>query len=127
MKQLKLDEKLLSGPNVAKTWDLDPATVRRWRREGAPYHILGNGLIRYRRSELEKWRGSRPVHHIVALGGKNQKRFAGVKSTTRRRQGTSYEQSKIEDGLDVRHIAIIPSKSPDAGSRRLGVTPAQEA
>ena len=79
MQHPKLGEKLLSGPNVAKTWDLDPATVRRWRREGAPYHTLGNGLIRYRLSELEKWRASRPVHHIVALGGNNQERFAGVK------------------------------------------------
>jgi hypothetical protein len=82
MKPLKLEEKFLSGPSVAKTWDLDPATVRRWRREGAPYHILGNGLIRYRLSELEEWRVSRPVHHTVALEGKNRRRLAGVKSTT---------------------------------------------
>lgn len=61
MKQLNVGEKLLSGPNVAKTWDLDPATIRRWRKEGAPSHILGNGLIRYKLSELEKWRASRPV------------------------------------------------------------------
>ena len=61
MKPLKLDEKFLSGPSVAKTWDLDPATIRRWRREGAPSHILGNGLIRYKLSELEKWRASRRV------------------------------------------------------------------
>jgi len=59
MKPLRLDEKLLSGPSIAKTWDLDPATIRRWRREGAPSHVLGNGLIRYRLRELEKWRASR--------------------------------------------------------------------
>ena len=81
IKTLNVEEKLLSGPSVAKTWDLDPATIRRWRREGAPYHILGTGLIRYRLSELERWRASRPVQHTVALGAKNQKRFAGVKST----------------------------------------------
>ena len=62
MKALKLDEKLLSGPSVAKTWDVDPATIRRWRREGAPSHVLGKGLIRYRLSELEKWRASRNAH-----------------------------------------------------------------
>jgi hypothetical protein len=62
MKRLTVEEKLLSGPNVAKTWDLDPATIRRWRREGAPSHILGKGLIRYRLSELEKWRASRNAH-----------------------------------------------------------------
>jgi hypothetical protein len=61
MKPLKADEKLLSGPSVAKTWDIDPATIRRWRREGAPSHVLGNGLIRYRLRELEKWRASRRV------------------------------------------------------------------
>jgi len=61
MKTLKVAEKLFSGPTVAKTWDLDPATIRRWRREGAPFHVLGKGLIRYRLSELEKWRASRGV------------------------------------------------------------------
>jgi predicted DNA-binding transcriptional regulator AlpA len=62
MKPLKPNEKLLSGPSVAKFWDLDPATIRRWRREGAPFHVLGSGLIRYRLSELEQWRASRNAH-----------------------------------------------------------------
>jgi hypothetical protein len=29
MKPSKVEEKLLSGPSVAKNWDLDPATIRR--------------------------------------------------------------------------------------------------
>jgi hypothetical protein len=76
MKALKLDEKLLSGPSVAKAWDLDPATIRRWRKEGAPCHILGNGLIRYRVSELEKWRTSRPAHRVLTQRDKKQKQLA---------------------------------------------------
>jgi len=64
MKPLKsTEEKLLSGPTVAKAWDLDPATIRRWRKEGAPFHVLGNGVIRYRLSELLKWRATRQVQH----------------------------------------------------------------
>jgi hypothetical protein len=54
--------------------ELGPSTVAR-------FLILGNGLIRYRLSELEKWRASRPAHHIVALEGKNKRRLAGVRST----------------------------------------------
>jgi hypothetical protein len=64
MKRLEpTEEKLLSGPTVAKAWDLDPATIRRWRREGAPFHVLGNGVIRYKLSELSKWRASRQIQH----------------------------------------------------------------
>jgi hypothetical protein len=64
MKRLKsTEEKLLSGPTVAKAWDLDPATIRRWRREGAPFHALGNGVIRYKLSELSKWRACRQIQH----------------------------------------------------------------
>jgi predicted DNA-binding transcriptional regulator AlpA len=53
------EEKLLSGPEVAREWCLDPATIRRWRKEGAPSHVLGAGLIRYRLSELKTWRANR--------------------------------------------------------------------
>jgi hypothetical protein len=79
MKRLNVEEKLHSGPNVAKTWDLDPATIRRWRREGAPFHVLGCGLIRYKLSELAKWRASRPLHRIPALRGQNQKQLVAAK------------------------------------------------
>ncbi len=79
MKHLDVEEKLHSGPSVAKTWDLDPATIRRWRREGAPCHVLGCGLIRYKLSELGKWRASRPFHRAPALRGKNEKQLAAAK------------------------------------------------
>jgi len=58
-------EELISGPDVAGIWRVDPATVRRWRKkEGAPCHIIGNGLVRYKLSELEKWRASRPIRSV---------------------------------------------------------------
>jgi hypothetical protein len=53
------EEQLLSGPEVARKLCLDPATIRRWRNEGAPSHILGNKLIRYKLSELMVWRAKR--------------------------------------------------------------------
>jgi hypothetical protein len=53
------EERFLSGPEVAREWCLDPATIRRWRHEGAPAHVLGPGLIRYRLSELRIWRANR--------------------------------------------------------------------
>jgi hypothetical protein len=56
-----LEERLLSGPHVAREIDMDPATIRRWRKEGAPHHLIGNGVIRYRLSELLAWRRSRLV------------------------------------------------------------------
>ena len=60
MKKLKpTQERLLFGPSVAKEWDLDPATIRRWKREGAPFTVLGKGVIRYKLSELAAWRAQR--------------------------------------------------------------------
>jgi hypothetical protein len=52
-------ERLVSGPHAARELDIDPATVRRWRREGAPCHVLGPGMIRYKMSELAAWRAKR--------------------------------------------------------------------
>ena len=52
-------EVLESGPRIARKLDLDPATIRRWAREGAPHHVLGGGLIRYRLDELLAWRAER--------------------------------------------------------------------
>jgi hypothetical protein len=51
--------KLISGPRVAAILDLDPASIRRWRREGAPHHILDEGLIRYDIDEILAWRATR--------------------------------------------------------------------
>lgn len=50
---------LESGPRIARKLDVDPATVRRWVREGMPHHIIGEGLIRYRLEEVLAWRAER--------------------------------------------------------------------
>jgi hypothetical protein len=60
MKALVEHEELLSGAQLARKLDLDPATIRRWRREHAPCHYMGNNLIRYKLSEIIKWRETRP-------------------------------------------------------------------
>ena len=52
-------EQLESGPKIARKIDVDPATIRRWAREGAPHHILGDKLIRYRLEVLLAWRAGR--------------------------------------------------------------------
>jgi phage terminase Nu1 subunit (DNA packaging protein) len=53
-------EELQSGPRIARILDVDPATLRRWRREGCPHHIIGEGLVRYRLEEVLQWRAQRP-------------------------------------------------------------------
>jgi hypothetical protein len=52
-------QQLESGPRIARKLDLDPATIRRWAREGAPHHVIGEGLVRYRLDELLAWRATR--------------------------------------------------------------------
>ena len=52
-------EPMLSGPKIARILDVDPATIRRWRKEKAPHHLIGEGLIRYRLSEILAWRATR--------------------------------------------------------------------
>jgi hypothetical protein len=48
-------EPLMSGPEIAQYYGVDPATIRRWRREGMPSHPRGLKLVRYRLSECEGW------------------------------------------------------------------------
>jgi hypothetical protein len=63
---VQTDEQLISGGTAARILDVDPATIRRWKREGAPSYHKGHNLIRYKLSELEKWRSERPVKKITA-------------------------------------------------------------
>jgi hypothetical protein len=49
-----------SGPNIARKLDLDAATIRRYAREGMPHHVIGEGLVRYRFSEVLEWLAQRP-------------------------------------------------------------------
>jgi hypothetical protein len=62
MKSKKKDpeDDLQSGPSIGRILDLDPATLRRWRREGMPHHDIGPRLVRYKLSEVLAWRAQRP-------------------------------------------------------------------
>jgi Ni/Co efflux regulator RcnB len=44
-----------TGPEIAKHYRVDPATVRNWRRQGMPSHRRGYRLIFYRLSEVDEW------------------------------------------------------------------------
>jgi hypothetical protein len=57
---MKVEEDLLSGAKIAKKLGLNPATIRRWRREHAPCHYIGD-IVRYRLSELIAWRDGKPA------------------------------------------------------------------
>jgi hypothetical protein len=59
-------EDLLSGPRIARKLDIDPATVRRWVREGAPHHVLGDKLVRFRLDELLAWRAGHKRKQLEA-------------------------------------------------------------
>jgi predicted DNA-binding transcriptional regulator AlpA len=50
-------ERLMSGQDVAVFLGMTEGSVRNWRQEkkGPPYFRFGNGIIRYRRSEVEAW------------------------------------------------------------------------
>jgi predicted site-specific integrase-resolvase len=52
-------EDLVSGPRIARSLDVDPATIRRWAREGMPAHVIGEGFVRYRMAEVLAWRATR--------------------------------------------------------------------
>ena len=52
-------EDLKSGPQVARFIGVDPATVRRYVREGLPRHVLGAGFTRFKVSEVLAWLAQR--------------------------------------------------------------------
>jgi hypothetical protein len=60
LSNLDFEEPLLRGSAIAAKLGVDSATVRKWRREGAPCHKIGNDLVRYRLSEMLEWRAQRP-------------------------------------------------------------------
>jgi hypothetical protein len=60
------EEDLWSGPRIARKLDIDPATVRRWVREGAPHQVLGAKLIRFRLDELLAWRAGHKRKQVEA-------------------------------------------------------------
>jgi hypothetical protein len=48
-----------TGPNIARILDVDPATVRRYAREGMPQHVLGEGMVRFKLKEVFAWLAQR--------------------------------------------------------------------
>jgi hypothetical protein len=62
MKQKKkaVEEELKTGPDIARIICVDPATVRRYAREGMPHHALGAGFVRYKLNEVLAWLAQRP-------------------------------------------------------------------
>jgi hypothetical protein len=50
-----MQEDQVPGPAVARRLGVDPATVRRWRREGCPAEIYNAKMVRYRISEVRDW------------------------------------------------------------------------
>src|SRR6516165_8965589 len=54
-------EPWMNGPDLARHYGVDPATIRRWRREGMPSHPRGYRLVLYKLSECEAWLKTRRV------------------------------------------------------------------
>jgi hypothetical protein len=60
-------EPKVSGNDVARFFDVDNATVRRWKREGCPVLYYSSKLVRYELSKVEAWlkeRGSKRIEVI---------------------------------------------------------------
>ena len=61
------EEILLTTEDVSKRWLINPATVRKWRKDkvGPDYILLPNGTIRYRKSVIQKHESQ----NTVSMGG----------------------------------------------------------
>jgi hypothetical protein len=67
-KQPEVDfENLLTGPALARKLQIDPATPRRWIREGCPFHSLG-GYKRFDLEEVLTWHAKRRAQKRPARG-----------------------------------------------------------
>jgi predicted DNA-binding transcriptional regulator AlpA len=59
-------EPLLDDTQTAQFFGVDERTVRTWRRtRGLPHLRLTSKVIRFRRSDLEKWAERRAVHVLA--------------------------------------------------------------
>jgi hypothetical protein len=59
-------EPLVGGPAIAKHYDCHDGTIRRWKKEGCPFHPYGRKMIRFRLSEVEAWLNQRSVSKPAA-------------------------------------------------------------
>jgi predicted DNA-binding transcriptional regulator AlpA len=64
------EDRLKSGPNIARALDLDPATIRRYARDGMPHHVLADRVVRYRMSEVLDWLAQRKRSTPKAAAGR---------------------------------------------------------
>jgi hypothetical protein len=53
------EEPKISGPHVARSLDKDPATIRRWVREGCPCYRIASDMVLFKLSEVIAWRAQR--------------------------------------------------------------------
>lgn len=69
----------VSGSAIARRFDVDPATIRRWRREGMPHIVYGQKMIRYKVAEVSAWlkvRGAQPRPAIIPPHERKKKEAA---------------------------------------------------
>lgn len=60
-------ERKVSGSEVARFFDVDTASVRRWRRDGCPALYYNTKLVRYELSKVEAWLRERGLRRLVVI------------------------------------------------------------
>jgi hypothetical protein len=74
----KLAEPLVGTPRVAEHCDVHDGTVRRWKREGMPYHAFNSKMVRYRLSEVEAWLTQRSINRPPPVSNRSGLRNQAV-------------------------------------------------
>ncbi len=63
-----MDDDLLGVKELAAEFHVSPATVYGWRTRGrGPRAIKVGGLLRFRRSEIDRWLEANSEHHETAV------------------------------------------------------------
>lgn len=61
----QLGDGFLTDVDVAAAFQVEPRTIKLWRRtRGLPYIALTNKVVRFRRDDIEKWAAKR-VRRVV--------------------------------------------------------------
>jgi transposase-like protein len=80
LKQTSVEtEPLVSGLQIARHYDVDAATVRRWRREGMPARYFSAKMVRYELSKVDEWlraKGSQPRPVLIPPHERKKKEAA---------------------------------------------------
>lgn len=65
-KQTETESDILTEDEVAKILGIEPRTVRAWRkRRGLPHYKVTSKVIRFSRSDIAGWLGSRRVSCVL--------------------------------------------------------------